>query len=166
MANHILDYKRNRFMTTQVIPSFYMSAYIMDTICFNSDCPILGWKWTPQYPTPIHIYHKELWKTHYKNHLYRICHGFVLPVHYAIFNKPTPRLSDEAIVDLTSIGNWFGEENSTYIRLFGSNTAPHVLPLYIFDKLFSREIAYRITEEAMSRNLKDSKTRVWPPFAL
>lgn len=86
-----------------------MSAYIMDTICFNSNYPNLCCKWTPQDPTPIHIYHKELWKTHYKNHLHRICHGFVLPVHYAIFNKPAPRLSDEATVNLTSIGNWFGE---------------------------------------------------------
>ena len=47
MANQILDYIRNRYVTTRIIPSFYMRAYIMDTICFNSDYPILGWKWTP-----------------------------------------------------------------------------------------------------------------------
>lgn len=101
MANHILDYRRNRFVTTRVIPPFYMSAYIMDTIYFNSDYPILGWKWTPQDPKPIHIYHKELWKTHYENHLYRIYHGFVLPFHYNNFNKPAPRLCNEDSVELT-----------------------------------------------------------------
>jgi len=138
----------------------------MDTICFNFDYPILSWKWTPQDPTTIHIYHKELRKTHYKNHLYRIYHVFVLPVHYAIFNKSAPQLSDEATVDLTSIGNWFGEENFTHIRLFGSTTAPHVLPLYIPDKHFAREIAYQITEAGMSSNLKESKKQMWPSFLL
>ena len=81
MANQILDYRRNRYVTTRIIPPFYMSAYIMDTICFNFDYPILGWKWTPQDPTPIHIYHKYLWKSHYKHHIYRICHDFILPIH-------------------------------------------------------------------------------------
>ena len=81
MASQILDYRRNRYVTTIIVPLFYMSAYIVDTICFNSDFPILGWKCTAQDPTPIHIYHKYLWKSEYKNHLYRIFHGFILPVH-------------------------------------------------------------------------------------
>jgi len=46
MANQILDYRKNRFVITWVIPPFYMSAYIMDIICFNYKYPILGWKWT------------------------------------------------------------------------------------------------------------------------
>jgi len=87
LANKILDYRKSRVVSTRVTPPFYMSAYIMDTICFNSEYPILGWKWTPQDPNAIYFYHKELWKSHYKNHLYRICHGFILPVYYAIFNK-------------------------------------------------------------------------------
>ena len=108
ISNQILDYRKNRFVSTRVIPLFYTSAYILDTICFNFEHPILVWKWSPKYLNPIHIYHKELWKAHYKNHLYRIYHGFILPVHYAIFNRPTPRLSDEASINLTSIGSWFG----------------------------------------------------------
>lgn len=138
----------------------------MDTICFNFDYPILGWKWTPQDPTPIHLYHKYLWKAHYKDHLYRIYHGFVLPVHYATFNKPAPRLSNEASVDITSIGSSFGEEKFTYIIFFGSTANPHVLPLYILDKLFAREIDYQIIEVGMSRNLKESKKKIWPTFPL
>ena len=81
MANQILDYRRNKFVTTRIIPPFYMSAYIIDTVCFNSDFPIMGWKWTIQDPTPIHIYHKSLWKSQYKNHFYKIFHGFILPIH-------------------------------------------------------------------------------------
>jgi len=142
MANQILDYRRNRFVTTRTIPPFYTSTYIMDTIYFNSNHPILGWKWMPQDPTPIQIYHKYLWKAHYKDHIYRIFHGFVLPVHQAIFNKPASQLSDEASIDLTSSDSWFGEETFTYVILFGSATDPNVLP----DKLLAREIAYHITE--------------------
>ena len=137
MESKILDYRKNRFVTTHTIPPFFMSAYIIDTICFNSEFPILGWKWTPQIPIPIHIYHKYLWKSYYKDHIYRICHGFILPVHQFIFNKLAPRLSYEASTDLTSIESWFGEEKFTYIRIFGSITDPHVLPLYVPDKLLA-----------------------------
>ena len=166
MASQILYYRRNRFVNTQVVPPFYMSAHIMDTIYFNFYFPILGWKWTVQDPTPIHIYHKYLWKSDYKNHIYRIFHGFVLYVHQDIFNKPSPWVSNEANIDLTSISSWFGEENFTYIRVLVSITYPHVLPLHIPDKLLPMEIAYQIVEKGMTRNLKDSKKKVWPPFPL
>lgn len=105
MASQILDYRGNIFVTTQVVPPFYMNAYIMDTIYFNSAFPILGWKWIVQDPTPIHIYHKYLWKFDYNNHIYRICHVFVLLVHQAIFNEHAPRVSDKASIDLNSIGS-------------------------------------------------------------
>lgn len=57
LATTILQYRTNAHQTSQIIPPFYYSAYIMDTICFNSEYPILGWSWTPQDPNPIHIYH-------------------------------------------------------------------------------------------------------------
>ena len=47
MATEILEYRRKRSVVSQVIPPFYFNAYIMDTICFNSEYPIIGWKWTP-----------------------------------------------------------------------------------------------------------------------
>ena len=87
-------------------------------------------------------------------------------MYYAIFNKPASRLYVEASVDLTAIGSWFAEEKFTYIRLFGNTTNPHVLPLYILDKLLARELAYQITLEGTSRNLKESKKHMWPSFPL
>ena len=87
-------------------------------------------------------------------------------MYYAIFNKPTPRLSNEASVDLTAIGSWFGEERFTYIRLFSSLANPHVLPLYIPDKLLARELAHHITVEGMSRTLRDSKKHICLTFPL
>ena len=119
-------------------------------LCFNSEFPVLGWRWTPQDPTAIHIYHQKLWKSSYKHHLYQVCNGFMLPIYYSIFDKPAPKISYQAGIDLTAIGRWFGEERFTYIRVFGSQANPHVLPLYIPDKLLAREIAYQITTESVT----------------
>ena len=128
LATTILEFRSNSRKTTRTIPPFYYSAYIMDTLYFNSKNLVLGWKWTSQYPKPIHIYHQMLWKAHYKDHLYKICNGFMLPIYYAIFDKHAPRISEEAGIDLTVVGNWFREDKFTYIRLFGSLKKLHVLP--------------------------------------
>lgn len=141
MVVQILDYRKNRFITTRVVPPFYMNTYIVDTICFKSDFPIMGWKWTVQDPTPLHIYHKDLWQKQYKKHFFKIFHCFILPIHQAIFNRLAPQLSQEASIDLTSIGSWFGEELFTYIRVYCSIIDLYVLPLYVPDKLLAREIA-------------------------
>jgi len=90
----------------------------------------------------------------------------MLPVYYAIFNKPAPRLSEEALVNLTAISSWFGEEKFTYIRLFTSTSNPHALPLYILDKFLVRELAHQIIVEGMSRNLKEYKNHMFPTFPL
>lgn len=70
------------------------------------------------------------------------------------------------MVDLTAVGSCFGEEKFTYIRLFGSLTNPHVLPLYIPNKLLAWELAYQITVVGMSKTLRDSKKHMWPTFPL
>src|SRR5271168_1107177 len=131
LATAILDFINKTRVNDRSIPPFYYSAYILDTLCFNSKFLVLGWRWTSQDPMPIHIYHQKLWKVHYKDHLYQIYNGFMLPIYYAIFDKHAPKSSSEAEVDLTAIGNWFREDKFTYIRVFGSLAKPHVLPLYI-----------------------------------
>jgi len=67
---------------------------------------------------------------------------------------------------LTTVGSWFGEDKFTYVRIFGSLTKPHVLPLYVLDKLLAPELAYQTTVEGTSMNLKDSKKHMWPIFPL
>ena len=56
----------------------------------------------------------------------------------AVFNEKAPRLSKEAQADFSSIGKWFGEELFTYVKVFRSLAQPHVLPLYVLDKLLAR----------------------------
>ena len=94
MANRILEYRQEK--TAGNSTPFFFCAYILDALCFNSEFPLFGWKWTPIDPTPIHIYHKLLWKVHFQDNVYRICHGFLIPVFKTIFNCFPPRFSDKA----------------------------------------------------------------------
>ncbi len=103
----------------------------MDAICFISDFPIMGWKWTVQNPMPIHVYHKKKWESNFIPHFYKICHGVMLPIHKMLYNKDAPRFSPKAEIDILRVGRWFGEELFTYIRVFGRIPSPHVLPLYV-----------------------------------
>lgn len=48
LATTILKYRANVYHTTRTITPFYYSAFIMDTICFNSKFPFLRWRWNPQ----------------------------------------------------------------------------------------------------------------------
>jgi len=138
LAHHIIEYRKNHFVTTRAIHSFYMCASVMDVVCFIFPFPIMGWKWTHQDPTSIHVYHKSLWKYCFSERFYQICQGVMLPIHQAAFDKKAPRLSEEANIDIQPLARWVGEELFTYIRVFGSTAPPHVLLWYVPDKLLAR----------------------------
>jgi len=61
----------------------------------------------------------------------------MLPLYQVIFDERPPRISRGALDDLTTIGKWFGEELFTYVRIYGSLDATHVLPRYVLDKLLA-----------------------------
>ena len=64
-------------------------------------------------------------------------------------------------------GLGFGEEWFTYIRVFGSTVPPHVLPLYVPNKLLAREIAYQTCSKGgLTKDLKDKKKAIWPQFPI
>ena len=90
----------------------------------------------------------------------------MVPIYYSIFDKPISKISYQASFDLPAVASWFGEENFTYIRVYDSQANPHVLPLYVPDKLLAREIAYQIMAESTSQTLKREKKRGWPSFPL
>lgn len=156
LAKTIIKYRRKISVALRVYPPFFMSAYVMDAVCFSSKFPIMGWKWTIQNPLPIHIYHKDMWKSSYEPHFFKIFFGVMLPIHKRLYNRDAPRLSQEAEVDILLVARWFKEETFTYIRVFGSITSPHVLTYYVPDKLIAREIAYQIARErGMSKTLEE-----------
>jgi len=88
----------------------------------------------------------------------------VLPLHQIIFNKKSPRFSQEAAADLLTVDKYFIEEWFTYIRVFGSIVDPHVLSLYVSHKLLARDISYQTVEKGLTKVLKDGKKSLWPTF--
>jgi len=75
-----------------------------------------------------------------------------------LYDKDAPRCSLEAEVNILPVARWFGEELFTYVRVFGSSASPHVLPLYVPDKLLAREIAYQTCGEGgLTNDLKEKK---------
>ena len=85
----------------------------------------------------------------------------MLPLYKLLYNKDAPRFSPEAEVDILPVARWFGEELFTYVRVFGSFASPHILPLYVPDKLIAREISYQTCGEGgLTKELKDKKKAI------
>ena len=166
LATTIFEYRQKRSTSTENLPPFYFNAYIMDAIYFCTKFPIMGWKWTLQDPYPIHLSHKWMWESHFIPHFYKICHGVILSLHQLIFYKKTSIFSKEVAIDLLLVGKYFFEQWYTYIRVYGSTVDPHVLPLYVSDKLLAREIAHQIVGKGLTKTLKDNKKSLWPPFPI
>jgi hypothetical protein len=120
---------------------FFMSAYIMDVVCFMMPFPLMDWSWTPNSVEPIHIYHSKLWEEKEKDFLYEICNWVVVPMHTAIYGYPPPRISDKIVTNLGRIADWYIEEHFSYIRVFGCSVPPYALPQFLPDRLVCREVA-------------------------
>jgi hypothetical protein len=70
--------------------AFYMSAYIMDAICFMTPFPLMNWSWNPSCTEPIHEYHSKLWEENAKDSFYEIFHFMVIPVHQMLYSCAPP----------------------------------------------------------------------------
>jgi hypothetical protein len=43
---------------------------------------------------------------------------------------------------IKEIGDWFLDEEFSYIRIYGCEGAPHFLPIYVPNQLALREVSY------------------------
>jgi hypothetical protein len=145
---------------------FYMSAYLMDVVCFMTPFPLMGWSWTPTNAEPIHLYHSKLWEDKEKDFFYEICNYVVVPMHIAIYGCPPPRISDQIVANLGKIADWYIEEHFSYIRVFGCSVPPHALPMFLPDRLVCREVAHQTVLGGISKELKALQKKVWPTFPL
>jgi hypothetical protein len=107
---------------------FFMSADIMDFICFMTPFPLMDWIWTPNSVEPIHIYHLNLWEEKEKDFFYEICNWVVVSMHTTIYGCPPPKISDKIVTNLGRIENWYIKEHFSYIRVFGYLVPPYSLP--------------------------------------
>jgi hypothetical protein len=83
--------------------AFYMSAYLMDTICFMTPFPLMNWSWNITCSKPIHEYHSKLWEENAKNSFYKICHFVVIPMHKMFFGCDPPYISNVVSNNLKQI---------------------------------------------------------------
>jgi hypothetical protein len=164
LANRVTEYREQKENGRS--SSFFMSAYIMDAICSMTPFPLMSWGWTLAEDKPIHIYHAKLWENKAENFTYEIFNWVMVPLHVAIFGHPPPCVSDSIATNLSSIADWYVEVEFSYLRFFRASIPPHVLPLFILDKLDCREVAWQTVIGDVSKEFKGYSKKVWPYFPI
>jgi hypothetical protein len=96
--------------------------------------------------------------------VYEIFNWVMVPLHVTIFGHLPPRISDIIVKNLSSITDWYVEAEFSYFRVFGASVPPHVLPLFITDKMACREVARKMVIGVVSKELKGYSKKVWPSF--
>jgi hypothetical protein len=144
--------------------AFYMSAYIIDAICFKTPFPLMNWNWDPSCAEPIHKYHSALWEDNAKDNFYELCHYVIIPLHRMFFGCEPPRISHTVLENIKTVADWFIEEHFSYVRVFGCAIPPHALPKILPDRLICREIAYQLVNGGIGIELKAQQKKSWPYF--
>jgi len=90
----------------------------------------------------------------------------MIPLHLNLKNQTAPRCMQEAINAIKQIGDWFIDEEFSYIRIYGCEGAPHILPRYVPDRLALREIRYQIVGVGIVSSLSKSKKKKIPYFPI
>jgi hypothetical protein len=138
----------------------------MDAVCFLTPFPLMSWSWTPLEAEPIHVYHSKLWEDKASDFVYEIFNWVMVPLHVTIFGHPPPRISDNIMVNLSSIADWYVEAKFSYLRVFGTFVPPNSLPLFIPDRLSCCEIVRKTIISGVRKELKGYSKKVWPPFPI
>jgi hypothetical protein len=68
---------------------------------------------------------QSLWEDKASDFVYEIFNWVMVPLHVTIFGHPPPRISDSIAVNLSSIADWYVEEEFSYLRVFGASVPPH-----------------------------------------
>jgi hypothetical protein len=115
----------------------------------------LRWNWDRDQP-PVHVYFSELWSINYKRYFYDICNYFLSPLYTVLFGFPRHIISIKAQTGMKGVEYWYLGKYYSYIRVYGSTGAPHILPLFVPDHLLMREISYQTTRKRVTSLLMRS----------
>lgn len=107
-----------------------------------------------------------MWESKFQPHFYKSFHEIMLSIFQDVFEEKATRLFKEANNDFLSIGRWFEEEPFTYIWVFDSLGNLHVFPLYVPDKLLTRELTYQTVGNGLCKVLNHAKKTIWPSFSI
>jgi hypothetical protein len=106
--------------------------------------------------TPVHVYFSKIWNINYKRYFYDICDYFLSPLYTTIYGFLRHRISSEARDGMKGIVDWYLGKYYTYIRVYGTTRAPHILPYFVPDCLLVREIAYQTMKTRVTSFLMSS----------
>ena len=70
---------------------------------------------------------------------------FIIQIYKLIFEHDPPYMSREAMEALPNIAYWYASPSGTFIKMFGRDKPPHVLPRFSMDKLVMQEVTYHIS---------------------
>jgi hypothetical protein len=112
----------------------------------------------------VHVYFNIQWENKYKKSYVVIYDHFIARTYFFLFRKECPRLSDKAKKFITKIGHCYLDERETYIRVFGATRAPHLLPIYVTNRLVLGEICYQTILHGYNANLVKDKKRAFIPY--
>lgn len=144
-------------------PVFHMASYLLDVTCTRNVFTGTNLSWHVA-KLPVHVYFSILWENRYKFFYAMICDEFIARVHFIIFRKECPRLSATTKKMISKVGHWYFEETSTYIRVFGATSVPHLLPIHVSDHLILGEICYQTILQGCNASLVKDKKRAFIPY--
>jgi hypothetical protein len=86
-------------------------------------------------------------------------------LYFIIFREEWPNFIDHARKVIGFIGNWYIEEDFTYIRIFGATATPYHFPKYVPNKLVVGEIAHHMILQGFNASLfKEMKKNNFIPY--
>jgi hypothetical protein len=143
--------------------SFYMVSYLLDVVCARNAFAGMNLSWHAS-ELPVHVYFDILWENRYKISYSLISDQFITPIHFLLFKKECPTLSDAAKKFISKVGHWYLDERETYIRVFGATRSPHFLPIYVSNRLVLGKICYQTILQAYNATLVKDKKREFIPY--
>jgi hypothetical protein len=87
-------------------------------------------------------------------------------MHIVIFGHPLPRISDNVIINLGKVEDWYIEEHFSYIRVFTFSIPPYALPQFLPDRLVCCEVARQTILDGIRKELKVVQKKIWSYFPL
>jgi hypothetical protein len=139
LSNNILQ---SQTLKDGETPAFHMASYLLDVIYARNIFGGMNLSWHVV-ELLVHVYFSIFWENRYKISHALICDEFIARFYFILFKKEFPRLTEAAKKTISKVGHWYLEETTTYIRVFGATSAPHLLPVHVPDKLIVGGICYQ-----------------------
>jgi ribonuclease HI len=90
--------------------AFDMASYLLYVICARNAFTGMNLSWHTS-KLLVHVYFNILWENRYKISYSLICDQFIAPIHFLLFKKECPRLSDAAKKVISKVGHWYLDES-------------------------------------------------------